>query len=332
MLFPVLTTKPLAISTNVSPSSRSKMTPSHTLVDTRGYIFKFPTLGLPDVAGEWHLIQAAITNTDMATPRFFDGPASAAAPRYPVHGDGLLSLEHDDAVWIVPLLRPQQAFPETELFTLQARRERLTIMPRKRRPKTVDGGDMFIFPHAARLPGFDFSRLTEQDKTPCEADEKAYWDKNLRGLLTLRFDREEPLPTPRSVVATRVSQKSELDDASEVERLEGWLQNPDSLLDQAWRLEAVKAAVDSATRAGTYLTPIGPAFAFGATPQKKGNKVRFQYAVSVLEEFKLDEVEWKQVPPHAFKPGAELKLVNQVRRIRGKEAMTQEELDRQKGL
>lgn len=311
------------------------MSPTSTLVDARGYVFKFPTLGLPDVAGEWHIIQVGIALKPAATPEFFhDTSAPSLTRRFASEGCSITEVEHRGAVWIVPLVPPQKADPETERFVVKARRERLASMqPKSRRRKVADDVDIFMPANPISDVKVDKAAKNaargSSSKAPTEADETAFWEQTLSTRLKPHFDPKSPLFASSSVIASLSHPDEDLDTA---ERLTGfeWLENPSNLLTQSWMKEQISKAIDAARRNTVPIASVGPGLACRVS--EYGEAVRLDYAVTVDEKFKPREDEWKTVPRHAFKPGAELRLVNQTRQKWGQGPITQVELERQRGL
>lgn len=75
---------------------------SSFVVDPNGYLFKLPSLGLPDPAGEWVRVCGAIGSRDEAI-RLVGDHKAADAPLRRIDGKyGIKELEHDGSIWFFP--------------------------------------------------------------------------------------------------------------------------------------------------------------------------------------------------------------------------------------
>lgn len=178
-------TSPLTASVNMTCNRQ-------TLVDQRGYIFLFPSLGLPDLdsKGTFHLIRVVIGTEATAKKLLYDNKVEAPR-RYAREGYAMFDLLYEGAVWIMPLVAAEKDAKETEVFSLLVQRLHPKIVPDPGRIKTRDGCSFFSLFHPQGLAHFQPPLSPEKlaaklASKAIEADEKDFWadEENIKGVMT----------------------------------------------------------------------------------------------------------------------------------------------------
>lgn len=108
--------------------------PQQAAIDDRGYFFSLPTLGMPDPAGEWVPLKAAIAPLEMNSclKLEFESPATSTAPLRtpPTINCTTKLIEYQNALWVLPKVPPQRAPSHTpEFFTVKVWRKPLPAKP-----------------------------------------------------------------------------------------------------------------------------------------------------------------------------------------------------------
>lgn len=157
--------------TNVAPASNH-----HFIIDQRGYVFRFPSLGLPDPNGEWIIIRAAIGPRDKAFAKVKNDGIEPPM-RYPHQNCGMMDIVYENAIWVTPLVAPHQVSGNgTEVFLLKTRR--LPLSPgRYGAPTRLDDGqEMCHVVHPRGMAEFEASSRATL------SDDQAFWRKTLASL------------------------------------------------------------------------------------------------------------------------------------------------------
>lgn len=324
------------------------MAPSHqSAVDPRGYIFKLPTLGLPDPNGQWVHIKVAIGLKHQAAAALQD-PNVSAPRRYACDRYALVDLDYEGACFIIPLCLPELPSPATEVFTLRVRRHLAEDLPCDDRIKLPDGLGFFpwmpipeegisVFAGPASIKRKSSTAATP----PTEADEKAFWE-NEYGELLRDWDAEQSTIAPDAFNASwgKLYTSSEPAGASikstmknkEFHHSSEWIHTPEDAFDEDWMVEALAKALIEAVK--TSKPPVSrepPTISLQARTGKDGSdEVKFEYAFVFTsgDGAQPSNLKWKPIPTHAWKPGYELIFVNQVRGSLYKHPLSQEDLAR----
>lgn len=92
-----------------------------TAVSARGYTFKFPTLGLPDLdrtKAAWIPFEVAI-GTKEACAALLEDDSTPAPLRSPDNGDySVIEIEYEGMVWFLPFLDPLYNLEEPEVLAI----------------------------------------------------------------------------------------------------------------------------------------------------------------------------------------------------------------------
>lgn len=112
-----------------------------TFANGNGYRFVLPSLGLPDPKGEWVTIEAALTTT---TNRL-NAHKTLSRAKYssrcrmlsPSAGGVTVDVEHDGALWLLPILQPDGK-DDPQAFTLRVRRYPAPGTPAAAPPQNED--------------------------------------------------------------------------------------------------------------------------------------------------------------------------------------------------
>lgn len=326
-LFPPTTerSQPLHLQPNMVNSS--------TIVDKRGYLFRFPTLGLPEpgAKGEDVVIRAAIGIKEKALPLLKDDKVEAAR-RYTGNGTVIFDVQYEGAVWVLPLLVPLKPAPETELFTLRVRRILPSKVPDPHRLKLPNTLGVFYMEHPMGMPSMQIpSSLKDQLKlpepsnsVPTEADEEQYWDDDLTDLLgAVDLDRDNVPEEEKMIVSSHLSGgQNTYTPEEEAQRLK-----PPQAMTEAWQTKVVMQAMMDKMKATGSIPATDPFVRLRGSAG--GDEVWFEYAMVWSKDgANPPEEEWKRVPSEAWKPGCELILVNQHRKKLGMEPLTKAKLTR----
>lgn len=306
---------------------------AHTIIDHRGYLFRFPTLGLPDpdpndIHGQDVLIRAAI-GTREAIP-LLTNEAAKAPRRYAAAVDGYdpIDLEYDGAVWVLPFLVPEKASTEAEVFTLRVRRLHPLAVPNPGRIKLPEERPLLhlqppasIFPHqtakgAAKLP-------TER-AVATESDEDNFWKGDFMTHLDAesRLRRRKPFHPGTFTIFTFPAKAQ---NTSEVMAEDGV--DPHGALSENWEKGVKALAFIERVKATGFLPRQDPdLWLSGASVM---GVVQTTYAIHWDEDGPQPRQEqWKVVPWQAYKPGCELPVKNAIRKRMGLKSLSQEELER----
>lgn len=302
---------------------------NQSVIDKRGYIFSLPTLGLPDLAGEWVHVEVAIASKDAGILALNAG-AYDAPRRFPCSQDSVIDVEYEGAVWILPLCAPEKSANDTEVFTLKARRHLASSLPDPKRIKLLDGLGMWCVEHQEGLASFKSSTKTPTaKKRPTEENEKAFWTSKFAALLIglgpQAYDskifnaRWMKLNTSAHLSGWHSAQGKEQPPAD-------WAQSTENAFEEKWSAEVQAQALVEAVKGGASPDMDPPNFQLQA--RMKGEEVILEYACVFDDERgkRASEGKWKVVPPRAWRLGYELKFVNQVRKTYGKKPLTEEEL------
>lgn len=149
---------------------------SGSAVDKRGHLFRFPSLGLPDPEGEWVIIRAAIGTRKNATSKLKNDSIEPPM-RYAYQGCGSMDIEHDGAIWVVPLVAANHVSGDaTEFFLLKSRRLPLSSKHKTVLTKLQKGQEICHVVHPRGLAEFEVS------PQPTSSDDKAFWSMTLAAL------------------------------------------------------------------------------------------------------------------------------------------------------
>lgn len=312
---------------------------SKSVVDERGYVFCLPTLGMPDPAGEWVSIKVAMGTKEKAISLLneggYDAPRRFACNRYKI-----VAVDYESAVWILPFCAPEKKAKDTETFTLKVRRLPPADIPGASRLKVPDGLGMWSAFHPGGLNALQLTKEelraknSKASKPPTEADEKAFWSTDCASLTQ---DKDKPKTLSPSLFSIKwaklstsahplgwPSNKSKKD----APRSTGWQHSPAEAFEDAWCTEAMAQAFIEAVQSSTPVSFVGPGIELQAHAETGSNDVIvFEYAFSFGEEAPPSRKDqWKRVPTRAWKPGYELKFVNQVRESYGKKPIKENQL------
>lgn len=128
------------------PSTSSSQRPAimsyihRTVIDGKGYSFKLPSLGLPDPAGEWVVVECCIAKPPSVLDDIFGGSSSGPSPfpptspppkrrmRFPFGDYTTIQVNHDHAIWYLPILglSPEvgdDCYKAFEIFTVRVQRK-----------------------------------------------------------------------------------------------------------------------------------------------------------------------------------------------------------------
>lgn len=106
--------------------------------DTRGYLFHFPALGLPDPAGEWVRLKVAIGRRDECFERMLHSVLEGGHLREGTPAYKVIEIELNGAVWFLPTTMPLESDSELEIFQLDVHRMPASAAPPSVRGKGVD--------------------------------------------------------------------------------------------------------------------------------------------------------------------------------------------------
>lgn len=182
-----------------------------TVIDQRGYIFLFPSLGLPNLnpKGEFHLIRVAIGTEAQAKRLLYDSKVEAPR-RYACDRYALFDIVYEGAVWIMPLVAAEKDPSQTEIFTLLVQRIHPQIVPEPGRNRLPDGHAIFTLFQPEGLASFqppwppEIAKLAAKTpKIPTEADENAFWedDEMTKDIMTSENPYKEPAPNTETMEA-----------------------------------------------------------------------------------------------------------------------------------
>lgn len=99
-----------------------------TFANGNGYLFLLPSLGLPDPAGEWVTIQAALTTNHLYALDALDKAKAMSSPRRMRSPSGetvTVDVEHEGALWLLPILEAREGEGDPQVFTMRVRRVRI---------------------------------------------------------------------------------------------------------------------------------------------------------------------------------------------------------------
>lgn len=294
------------------------MSPSQTLVDYRGYFFQFPTLGLPNRSGEFLKPKMVIATKDVKDVNGLFWKPTDAPLRYAPKDCASVQVEYEGSVWILPLVPPQKSYPETEIFSVQCRRELLTSMPScDTRIKVEDGGLLFSLVHPNGMAGFQTNNEGQRfmASTPAtEAEEKIFWQNTLSSLFS-GYASNGSINQFGSLYQALPSaaERSKLNNKVAAEDLLDWPETPENAFDREWMKEKIQSAAEHAEGTKTPMSAKGPGFALKALARDGG--VRFERAIVFDDVDEPSWHEWKEVPPHAFKPGKALLFSKQAKDV-----------------
>lgn len=307
------------------PTSLKLSQPVHSrpqnFVDERGYAFMLPELGLPNPSGEWHMIQAAVGPKGLGTPAYFYDASKKDPRRYASPSCGLLEVESEGALWILPIVTPLKTLPAIESFHVKARRVRLDTVPKKERLQFPDNVEAFVVyeedPAAGETHDNAAAATSSRAATATEADEDTFWEHSLTSVFSPERKKG------RYEVGMRQSKHTEEESKARLK----WLEAPDQALDQTWCQQQMLQAFQEAELTKVRGASFSPGFSLQAVPC--GQSVRFEYAITTRKGHPAQPHDWRPLPSRAFKPGKELIFVNQARQRLGKRAYTQQELERE---
>lgn len=136
---------------------------SDTAVNTRGYAFHLPSLGLPDPAGEWVQLRGAYGSKDACISLLKSSSATTVAPLQHVSNQRtVFEIEHAGAVWIFEAPGPSQANPRSQLFSINVQRLRAASAPPSNRTKLPNDIDwIFVNAQAQEVEYGSFDRSEE---------------------------------------------------------------------------------------------------------------------------------------------------------------------------
>lgn len=313
--------------------------PSQTLVDQRGYVFSLPTLGLPDPAGEWISIGAAIGTKEKAID-FVRRGAFNEPRRYACDREALVVVEFEGAAWILPFCAPQTRTTLTaESFTLKVRRLPLIDASEYSRIKLPDGLALWCATHPKGLSFFEppeylRNKYSTASRPPIEADEQTFWHniftspqqgavgpKPLASGL-LKVDWSSKLHSTSHPAAWQTCKDKRVDPVPM-----NWDYSPLEAFEPAWQNESLLQAINEARKLSKSPKIDHPALAVKAKTYKGGAEIAFLWAPTFGEKApEPREDQWRPIPTRAWKKGHELRFVNQVRVNYGLTPIKQDEL------
>lgn len=308
-----------------------------TVVNERGYAFVLPSLGLPKPLGELVVVQAAIGPKDLGAPAFFYDASKKDERRYPSEGCNALQVEHERAIWTLPLLPPTKNLPTIETFTLQVRRDSPVMMSVKPRLQVPDNVTMFMTVQPAGKPGPGRTPATLKEVENVlamlpghMANEVSFWTGIMKAGT---YFNPSFLPLFESVLdlpdyGIEATAERRQVDMGPVERQLDWQETPHEAMTQQFMMETVIAAVGVANERKIPVESFSPGSTMRAV--RWGNGVRLEYAILTRDDHTPQEDEWLPLPAHAFKPGHEVAFVNQSRQRMGMGTITEEEWQRQR--
>lgn len=294
--------------------------PPTTTIDSRGYAFHFPALGLPDPSnrqGEDVLIRVAIGSNKDAMRLLKDKDETHDAPRrYAGDMRDYLDLQYEGAIWILPVVAPRTK-DQAELFTLKVRRVHPSMLRHPHRMRLPDCLTIFFMQPPGGIEA-TFHRKALKTMHATEADEAQFWGKDWVQVLNRRLEE----------LATTGGRGEK--QAIKVMPPPGALEekfDPYAAVKDEWEKAVIGVAVSERIKATGIIPRKDPNIVIRGG---FGSQVEIKYTLDwqKVDPLTIPEEEWKIVPPYAYKPGAELKLVNQVRKAVGRELITQEQLER----
>lgn len=270
---------------------RSKMPSSapQTAVWVRGYCFQLPPLGLPDPAGEWVPVRAAMGAQAACTPLLLDCCVEAPMRSSPDAQYDLFEIEYEDAIWFLPLL-PFPSSPDTEpdVFTIYIWRCPVTVATTSSRPRLpFPVRVMFVSPSAPRLecsPEY----IGSADPS-CMANSKLF-------RICVDPTIAESQPTEGERVKWRIN--GEVDKA-----WEAWSAMGRGASNEVWMRQVHNDAVAAGLRKSTIFDAAKPIFRLRISPEYDGDVRGFDYALCREGDHSASRPEdWLPAPQHAFSP------------------------------
>lgn len=297
----------------MASTSSPTSSPLRPHMDERGYLFVLPHLGLPDPAGEWHTVKAAVGRKRDIVDLVVN-PASYQTPlRAEVAWDDMavMPVTLRGCFWVLFLLKPTDPSDTAgpEFFSLKLKRgpaSRNTIP----QPTLPDATEWVFVPKSI----FD-EQMAAVGPTSSPSTQQALSHK--------------ASPTIGGGTAEHVRKWQAYDrkakqDVTDVEAIHG------DILDSDWRVPVLKQTLLEAAKRGDYskATTEELTITIRLHPAPGGDFRSIDYAVRASDEPKnatVPEEMWKPLPPHATRPDGDRKFVN-VRRVAvGKAAFSKEE-------
>lgn len=307
-----------------------------TLIDERGYVFLFPSLGIPDPKGEWISLRAAIGTQDVATP-ILENPDTQAPLRFPTGQEHVIDLEQDGVVWQLPCLKPETIYKDPEIFTVRVRRFPLaTAPPNPQRLQAPPGkNSICLIPPPKRLnlkvitgPGPEFDSIFSEAKKKGKYDfihsssAKKKGRKNRRA--TLDSDTDD---TAGEEGSGAEEQEKKIEDWSKKIQWSGREgQSKLIIFDPQYLQTILMDFFIEALRTNTMKQGEGPKVKLRARPCAGDDFKDLDYAIRPKGDNRpVKEEEWKLLPYHGAKGGVHLYCLNLARKHVGKKEWSKEE-------
>lgn len=273
---------------------------NQAVLDPRGYFFSLPTLGMPDPAGEWVPLKAAIAPLEMLSSikYQFSSPASTtAAPLRtpPATNCTTRLIEYQHALWTLPKVPPKSSSPsssnEVELFTVNVKRTPLPSRPDPRVSKLENHEQVVC------LIGSTFKLAGEGPRCPEELS------LELKAMAVCCRNVDPPNSGPRQPTAAELDIEKEYTS----KEMDGNLFNPE------WcdEIDLFKG-VAGPGRKETHVQ-------MRVHPQMDGDFRGMDYVLRAEGDFSpVRDDEWKPMPARAMLPGMQRCWVNMIRKLVGR--------------
>lgn len=304
--------------------SAPRLASSQTIVDERGWSFQLPALGIPDPAGEWTPIRAAIGKREACNSLLLD--RGTRAPLRHLKGEYTVKeIEYEDAVWILPLLPSEGLDQEPYIFTVNVHRVRVSAAPETPRLKiSIPVRIVFYNPVAQRLEcNPDFLGLGD----PAALAESE--------LLRICIDPSPSQCNPATFATTLYGNMSNLTAAERKKRIseerdrahEALSAMSNDAVSEGWLREIYQDAVAAGLRRSPVFNEDRPIFKVRVSHEPDRDVRGLDYAlVADDEDFTAPKGgNWLPVPPHAFTPEYVRAVVNLFRSGVGKRLFSKAE-------
>lgn len=282
-------------------ASASPLTPH---MDERGFFFVLPHLGLPDPAGEWHVIKAAIGRMrDVVELAVNPSIQTPLRPRGAFNDTGLVPIEFQGAMWILYLFKPQSSSNTAAPEFFSVRLKRGPPNPRFPSTKLKDDIEYLFWPMSAfeeQMEAIANPSITELTSRP------------LYGCGRLEH-----------ITKWKEYEQRAKRDVTEEEALRGDIINAD--WDKPLHQKAVLAAAERGEE--SLMTGVDFGTCIRIHPAPDGDYRSIDYAIRRRNDRNLPfpEESWKTLPSCGSRPDGDRKFVNQFRAHAGKEPFSKEE-------
>lgn len=301
------TSSPLTFTSMPSSSSR------RTIIDNRGFAFVFPHLGLPDPAGEWVLLKAAIGfNEEILTP-LVNSDILETPLRHTDGQTSLVAIDFEGALWVLPLLKPRGSpGAAPEFFTIKARRQTPGWLSAER-PELPGRSDWIFLPmEAYAKQKREFASLARSAPQGQQARSPFY------------------VIDCGTAADTRPEKKAKERKKAEKPMTEEEVLMGCQIFRDDWCREVYAELMREAAQKGdpSSVSPTGLKFRLRVHPAKNDDFRSLDYVVCGKDEdvgTSIAEERWLPLSPHATRPDAQRHSVNLLRRSAGKKTFSREE-------